>query len=265
MKTSFAFLLLLVGKYYLLYPYGEAVGDQKNPKDDDGTSPEIHISQPYSFYGKKYNSLFVNNNGVVSFGKQVSQFTPDPFPLGDNQAFVAPYWGDVNNVLGGEIYYRETQDPDVLRRATKDVNAYYPDAPFTATWTFIATWDKVAYFGSASRKRNTFQAVLITDGSKSIIILNYANIEWTTGLASGGNARTGLGGFPAQAGFNSGDDKNYYNIPNSRTDEILHIGDTSNVEVPGRWVFEVDDVQIESCLNDKTTHFLSLQFLSACD
>lgn len=29
-------------------------------------------------------------------------------------------------------------------------------------------------------------------------MLNYANIEWTTGIASGGNAKTGLGGIPAQ-------------------------------------------------------------------
>uniref|UniRef100_A0A8D0BCZ0 NIDO domain-containing protein n=1 Tax=Salvator merianae TaxID=96440 RepID=A0A8D0BCZ0_SALMN len=228
----------------LLYPYGTAQGDTKNPKSDDGTSPEIITIVPFTFYGKKYNSIYVNNNGVVSFGVNVSQYTPDPFPLNGGSPFVAPYWGDVDNVKGGEIFWRQTQDPAILDRCTKDINRYFPETPFTAVWALIATWDRVAYFGTASKKVNTFQAVLTTNLYISVIILNYADIQWTTGIASGGNARTGLGGTPAQAGFDSGDKTNFYNIPGSRTPQILNITQTSNVNKPGRWVFRVDDTVI---------------------
>jgi Nidogen-like len=43
---------------------------------------------------------------------------------------------------------------------------------------------------------NTFQAVLVTDGSMSFAILNYKNLTWTTATAQGGNMY-GLGGIAA--------------------------------------------------------------------
>jgi len=45
-------------------------------------------------------------------------------------------------------------------------------------------------------QRNSYQAVLTTDGSVSFVMFNYATLTWTTGALSGGN-NTGLGGVPA--------------------------------------------------------------------
>uniref|UniRef100_A0A8C3PXL9 NIDO domain-containing protein n=1 Tax=Chrysolophus pictus TaxID=9089 RepID=A0A8C3PXL9_CHRPC len=249
MKSSFAFLLLMSGVVTnieptpeaLLYPYGLDQGDRKNPKLDDGTSKRLPLSVPFTFYGNEYRTLYVNNNGVISFDTQVKQYTPDPFPLADGRPFVTPYWGDVDNVLGGEIFYRQTTDPALLKLITQNINQYFPSIPFTAKWAFVATWDHVAYYGSTSNKGNTFQATLTTNTNTSFIILNYKDIQWTTGVASGGDPKTGLGGTPAHAGFNSGDETNYYNIPGSRTEAVINITKTSNVNVPGRWVFQVDD------------------------
>lgn len=50
-------------------------------------------------------------------------------------------------------------------------------------------------------QRNTFQAVLVTNGRHSFVIFNYDKITWTTGTASGGND-AGLGGSPAQVCIN---------------------------------------------------------------
>ncbi|NXV81813.1 TECTA protein, partial [Atlantisia rogersi] len=194
--------------------------------------------------------LQVNNNGVISFGVRVHQYTPEPFPLADGRPFVAPYWGDVDNVLGGEVYFRETTQPGLLARVTRDINRYFPSMPFTATWAFLATWDHVAYYGSTTSKGNTFQAVLTTDTRLSFIILNYWDIQWTTGAASDGDPETGLGGTPAHAGFNSGDATHYYNIPGSETPAILNVTQTSNVNVPGRWVFQVDDFKVTGVPTD---------------
>uniref|UniRef100_A0A8V0X6J7 NIDO domain-containing protein n=1 Tax=Gallus gallus TaxID=9031 RepID=A0A8V0X6J7_CHICK len=252
MKSSFVFLLLMSGVVVnieptpeaLLYPYGLDKGDSKNPKLDDGTSKRVVLSVPFSFYGKEYETLYVNNNGVISFDTPVKQYTPDPFPLADGRPFVAPYWGDVDNVLGGEIFYRQTTDPALLKLITQHINQYFPSIPFTATWAFVATWDHVAYYDSRSNKGNTFQAALTTNTKTSFVILNYKDIQWTTGVASGGDPKTGLGGTPAHAGFNSGDETNYYNIPGSRTDAIINITTTSNVNVPGRWVFQVNELEL---------------------
>ncbi|XP_053908627.1 sushi, nidogen and EGF-like domain-containing protein 1 isoform X2 [Cuculus canorus] len=228
----------------LLYPYGSDEGDRKTPKLDDGTSPKVSLSVPFTFYGKKHRSLYVNNNGVVSFDARVAQYTPDPFPLADGRPFVAPYWADVDNVLGGEVFYRETTQEALLERVTENINRYFPTVPFAAAWAFVATWDHVAYYGSNTNKGNTFQALLTSNGETSFIVLNYWDIQWTTGAASDGDPDTGLGGTPAHAGFNSGDETNFYNIPGSQSDAIINITMTSNVNVPGRWVFQVDDFKV---------------------
>ncbi|XP_059833768.1 alpha-tectorin-like [Hypanus sabinus] len=233
----------------LFYPFGTSSGDITNPVSDDGSSPNISISTWFPFFERSYNSLYVNNNGVISFVVPVSQYTSTAFPLPDGRAFIAPFWADVDNRLGGNVYYRESTEEALLQRATADVRKYSPGIEFQARWVFVATWDNVAYYGSQSSKVNSFQAVLITDGLQSFIIFNYGNIEWTTGAASGGNASTRLGGTPAQAGFNSGDSLNFFSIPGSHTPEIIDIETTSNVDEPGRWVFRADTFKaLEGCI-----------------
>lgn len=138
-----------------------------------------------------------------------------------------------------------------------------------------------------SAQVNTFQVVLITDGELSFTIFHYNNITWTTGMhASSGGNRAGLGGIAAQvrlrgcsctnkihhdvdavtrvvtqpsfcdvlssqAGFNAGDGKRYFNIPGSRTADVVDLEGTTNVGYPGRWVFRIDDANVEvgSCNN----------------
>lgn len=96
-------------------------------------------------------SVQVNNNGVISFNALVSQFTPEAFPLSDGRAFVAPFWADVHNGIRGEIYYRESTDPELLRRASKDIRKHFKDmASFSAIWIFIVTWEEVTFYGGSS-------------------------------------------------------------------------------------------------------------------
>ena len=67
-------------------------------------------------------------------------------------------------------------------------------------------------------------------------------IQWTTGDASGGVS--GLGGTPAQVGFNAGDGVNFAKVPASRTPDIINIDTTSNVGIPGVWIFQVNEARI---------------------
>lgn len=82
---------------------------------------------------------------------------------------------------------------------------------------------------------------MVTDGQQSFVIFLYADggIQWTTGDASGG--QNGLGGTPAQAGFNAGDGNRSATVPSSQTPAIINIANTSNVDVPGMWIFQVDE------------------------
>ena len=92
---------------------------------------------------------------------------------------------------------------------------------------------------------NTFQCVLVSDGRLSFVIFLYAEglIQWTTGDASGGT--NGLGGIPAQVGFNSGNRRQFASVEWSQTPAIVNIDDDiGNTGVKGVWVFRVDDKDI---------------------
>ena len=87
--------------------------------------------------------------------------------------------------------------------------------------------------------------MLITDGHQSFVMFLYADglIQWTTGDSSGGIG--GLGGTPAQVGFNAGDGTNYAVVPSSQTPAIINITFTSNVGVLGLLIYRVNG-EIES-------------------
>ena len=67
-------------------------------------------------------------------------------------------------------------------------------------------------------------------------------MQWTT--ADKGNDSL-VNPDPAQVGFNAGDQVNYFNTPESQTPAIINITQMSNVNVSGRWIFQIQ-VQITS-------------------
>ena len=86
---------------------------------------------------------------------------------------------------------------------------------------------------------NTFQCILATDGVESFVIFLYEfdGIQWNTPDSSGGDH--GLGERGAVAGINGGDNFTYFNIPGSLTPDIINVDQTSNVGIPGVWMFQV--------------------------
>lgn len=94
----------------------------------------------------------VNNNGLVSFLREVSQFTPVAFPIAGDRRVVAPFWADVDNRRAGRVFYRESREPSVLSRASGDVKTHFSEFPnFNATWVLVSTWHQVTFFGGNSR------------------------------------------------------------------------------------------------------------------
>lgn len=124
----------------------------------------------------------MNNNGVISFNSLVSQFTPEAFPLADGRAFVAPFWADVHNGIRGEIYYRESTDPELLGRASKDIRKYFKDmASFSASWVFVVTWEEVTFYGGSSTTPVRATAVVCM-----VLAVRMAmNVEMAMGLTLG--------------------------------------------------------------------------------
>jgi hypothetical protein len=165
-------------------------------RNDDGSSGAYTIPFEFSFYGEQYEAgtktLYINNNGNLSFDRSLSSFSSTGFPV-RGTPIIAPFWTDVDT--------RDTHDGHVWMKQFGN--------------TLAVTWDKVGYFGQAQDddKRNTFQ-VLISDGLDSSMGLGnnmcfcYENMDWTTGTASGGS--NGYGGIPATVGANSGDGTTFF-------------------------------------------------------
>ena len=69
-------------------------------------------------------------------------------------------------------------------------------------------------------------------------------MQWTTGDYSGG--WDGLGGTEAVVGINAGDLINFITVPGSRTPNIINIINRSNIDIPGVWMFKVDECMYNS-------------------
>ena len=83
--------------------------------------------------------------------------------------------------------------------------------------------------------------------TSSFVIYNYADIQWTTTTNADRHA---------QVGFDNGDGVNYYQVPGALNQSVININETSNIGIPGKWVFKVDgaqiiegEVDINECLN----------------
>ena len=162
--------------------------------NDDLSSGQIIIPFQFNLYGDLYNTLYINNNGNISFQSPYGTFSATPFP--NNQfIMVAPFWADVDTrgddglgLNGGQVLYKAT-----------------------ATALYV-NWVDVGYFASQTDKKNSFQ-LIITDGTDPVIGVGknvsfcYLGMEWTTGAASGGI--NGFGGTPAVVGANRGNAVDY--------------------------------------------------------
>jgi hypothetical protein len=230
------------------FPYGIEAGDEVMFKNDDEFVGPILINTNFAFFNKSYSSLFVNTNGLISFNVGVSSFTPVAFPLREIIG-VAPFWNDIDTRKGGDIFYREVLDANTLNIIGNDIRRVFADfSSFRPLWAYIVTWVDVAAFSGNTNKKNTFQAVVVTNGRNSFTIFNYETLEWS--VSNNINQH-------AQAGFNAGDQINYFVLEGSFSIEVVNLTRKTNVGIPGKWIFRIDDSSIEAASCNSTQVFLT--------
>uniref|UniRef100_A0A8C1WZI9 Si:ch73-181m17.1 n=1 Tax=Cyprinus carpio TaxID=7962 RepID=A0A8C1WZI9_CYPCA len=206
----------------VFYPFG--AGDIENDRSDDGSSSVIYLLQQFIFFGQTYSQIYVNNNGHLTFDGSFNSWTPYQFPGYGGLDLIAPFWTDIDNRGNGVISYRQYTSGSVLTDATQDINQYFPDLSFSATWVFVATWDRVAYY-PYSGTETSFQVVLISDGHYTFILMNYGTIAPKHYV---------------QAGYDTINSRYHFSIPGSFSNNITNLTYSSNVNVPGRWAFRTD-------------------------
>jgi len=234
-------------------PFGGAGDARLAPNDDGSTSQQLLVAS-FPYFGSSYTSLWVNNNGNIPFDGPLATYTPFSFP-GPN-VIIAPYFADVDtqgsaDVADGldDVYYSERSGVGDLTLMSGIVNSAFGGS-FSASSGYVATWDHVGYYYRPDHDNtllNTFQVALATDGGNSYAIFQYLDdgMSWETGDASGGSG--GFGGVEATAGFDKGNNADYYTIAGSMAPGIANtLEDGSNVSVAGRWIFRIDQAQIQS-------------------
>jgi hypothetical protein len=184
---------------------------------DDGSSPSISLAAAaptgLHYYTGTYTTVFVNNNGNVSFGALLMSYVTT-LP-GATVPMIAPFWGDVDT-------------RGAMRPAHGNV------VWFADTTRFVATWDHVGYFNMRSDRENSFQLILTVRPDRAAgdfdVEFRYAQCQWTTGDTST---------TPATAGFDGADGTHFLTLPGSGTTTVLDLCTTSNVGIAGVWRFEV--------------------------
>lgn len=164
-------------------------------RNDDASSNAIAIPFSFNFFGTLHDSIFINNNGNISFNWRYSAFSASPFPS-IQYSMIAPFWADVDtrSMGSGLVYYKIAPGHVIIR------------------------WDSVGYYSMHADKRSTFQ-LIITDGLDTIlppgtnVAFCYGDMQWTTGDAS--NGVNGFGGTPSTTGVNQGNGVDYFQVTQS--------------------------------------------------
>jgi hypothetical protein len=152
----------------------------------DCTPTAIPLPFPVTFYGSAYSSVYLNNNGNLTFGTPLSQYTPESLNQID-VPMIAPFWADVDTRTGPTVTF-----------GYGTVDGYA---------AFGVNWLDVGCYSENNAVADSFQVLLISRpdlGSGDWQIeYNYGPLTWDSGQASGGDAQC-LGGSPARAGYTSG-------------------------------------------------------------
>lgn len=198
------------------------------PANDDDSSTAIPLGFNIDYFGSNYSSVYVNNNGNITFDGPVSTYTPGALNTA-SEKIIAAFWADVDTAGSGS---------GLVNYGTGTVDGRS---------AFAATWPGVGYFDDAVDKLNNFQIVIIDRSDVAAgafdFELNYNQIQWETGDASGGSG--GLGGSSARAGYTNGSTVNF-ELPGSALNGALLdsganalISSSLNSTEPGRYLFQV--------------------------
>ncbi|MFT3717647.1 nidogen-like domain-containing protein [Pseudorhodoferax sp.] len=128
-------------------------------RNDDGFMA-LSLGFNFTFFGSTYNSLYLNNNGNLSFGNGISAYVPTG-PTGANSPVISAFFGDVDTraTASGVMHYNLSADE------------------------LVVTWDHVGYYNTQGSPLNSFQIVIRRDGyalpaGEGLIGFFYGDMDW---------------------------------------------------------------------------------------
>lgn len=199
-------------------PLRDQSGFQSNTlaRNDDLSTGSVGIGFNV-VVGSAASSLFVNNNGNVTFGAASGAFSTPP-----NLPIIGPFFSDVDtSQFGSPVTYGQ--------------------AVVDGRNAFGVNWFDVTHFGNSptdNGKRNSFQLVIIdrsdTGSGNFDIEFNYARVQWDQGTASATSAIVGASDGAGQVIVFDGS-----GVAGAFVDGgPLALAANTNVGVPGRFVIQ---------------------------
>ncbi|MBN1124670.1 MAG: right-handed parallel beta-helix repeat-containing protein [Sedimentisphaerales bacterium] len=158
--------------------------------NNDQSTDLMFIGFPINFFGTVYDSLYVNNNGNVTFDAPMFNFIPDGLTTNIGTSIIAPFFADV-----------DTRGP-----GSDIVTWSYGAGSVDGRDAFGVNWINVGYFFAHTDKLNSFQLIIIDRSDRNPgdfdLEFNYDTVQWETGDASGGV--DGFSGESAHIGYSNG-------------------------------------------------------------
>lgn len=164
------------------------VGTLGNTDDSASAAVPLGFSSTINFFGPTYSSVYVNNNGNLTFKSPNTIWVGAPLSTRTNSPMIAPFLADVDaSGIGSGV-------------------ATYGTGTVNSRPAFAATWNNVGYYERRTDKLNSFQVILIerfdTGTGNFDIEFNYDQVQWEAGNSAGGV--NGLGGNTARVGYTNG-------------------------------------------------------------
>jgi hypothetical protein len=202
---------------------------------DDGSVGPVSLGFTVNF-GGAFSSVYINNNGNLTFGSSLSAYTPFPLSAAATP-IIAPFFADVDTRLTNSVTYGS---------GTVDGHA-----------AFGVNWPGVGAYNQHTTPLNDFQAVLIdrhdTGAGNFDIEFNYGSIGWDTGDLSNVSARVGYAD-------GSGSPGSSFELPGSAVSGAFLdggpnalISGSQGSNVPGRYLFAIRNAQPAAGLPEPAT------------
>ena len=155
---------------------------------DDFSAGPVPMGFTINFFGTSYSSVYVNNNGNITFDGPLLAYTPPVSLAGLGRKILAPFFADVDTRGAGS---------GLVTYGTDTVNG----RP-----AFGIEYPGVGYYIFHADKLNTFEVVIIDRSDVSPgdfdLEFNYDSMQWETGDGNGGVG--GLGGSSGRVGYSNG-------------------------------------------------------------
>lgn len=173
---------------------GTDTGAPPNYHCDNCSSQAIKLPFSFCFYGKQYDTVYINNKGDITFVHPEFSFSSKSFPLGNDTAMLAVFYSNVDDT------------PKVVLGPPNPAYIYYKTTPTH----LIVQWSTMGYNTFDDDIYNNFQ-VTITNGADTILPVgnNVSYCYWKMQWASGDSGSMGFDGIPSTVGINKGDGIHY--------------------------------------------------------